>query len=98
MCMELIVPFLMTWVLSLVHSQIAATMPGSDTQKKLAKSRNFRRRLSSVRKIPTDGSSAESLLNLRIHKKTKRIHFNLNSVSEINKEINKNLRYSMLQQ
>ncbi|EEZ98518.1 protein phtf [Tribolium castaneum] len=94
MCMELIVPFLMTWVLSLVHSQIAATMPVTDSQKtKLTKSRNFRRRLSAVRKIPTDGSSAESLLNLRIHKKNKRIHFNLNSVSELNcKEINKNLR------
>ncbi|RZC32708.1 homeodomain transcription factor [Asbolus verrucosus] len=82
MCMELIVPFLMTWVLSLVHSQIAATRPGSDSQKsKLSKSRTFRRRLSTVRKIPTDGSSAESLLNLRLHNKAKRIHFNLNTSS-----------------
>ncbi|KAJ3650340.1 hypothetical protein Zmor_022034 [Zophobas morio] len=79
MCMELIVPFLMTTGL---HSQIAATMPAPDSQKsKLTKSRNFRRRLSTVRKIPTDGSSAESLLNLRLHKKTKRIHFNLNTNS-----------------
>jgi uncharacterized membrane protein len=79
-CMEIIVPFLMSWVLSLVHSQIAATMPGSESQKsKLSKSRNFRRRLSTVRKIPTDGSSAESLSNLRLHKKARRIHFNLNT-------------------
>lgn len=78
--MELIVPFLMTWILSLVHSQIAATMPGSDKKKpKLTKSRTFRRRLSNVRKVANSGSLTETLVNSKLHSKTKRIQFNLNN-------------------
>lgn len=41
--MELVVPILMTWILSLVHSQVASAMPAGDPEKtKVANSRMFR--------------------------------------------------------
>lgn len=44
--MEIMVPFVMMWVLSLVHSQIVATSPSTEINKPRTKQRQCRRRRS----------------------------------------------------
>lgn len=48
--MEIIIPFIMMWVLSLVHSQIVATSPSTEIKKPRVKQRQYKRRRSYMKR------------------------------------------------